>query len=254
MADKRKLNSGDDRLPESDRQFLERTNVGQMVRDVLGKIAANRPADPVLFLAEYFDSVEDQSNLVSRAEQVLCMTHHSRPMFECNVRMAYDILIKHKVAKKLYGINGTVYNNLIRVLCRNIPPAVVNKLLRKVGCQDFEAVSFDVFKWGMFTCFVLQDYVQLAEQLFSSLDMQKSGKADKVLCDAVLEQLRMALASNRADPRRIVESGYSLGPEGLHTVLDRVLKRGSRGQSCETSEQFILEAVEAFLTKVKKLQ
>ncbi|KAJ8319760.1 hypothetical protein KUTeg_001347 [Tegillarca granosa] len=118
MADKRKPNSADDRPLETDRQFLERTSVGGLMRDVLDKLISNRPEDPIGFLADYFDTLEDQSNHVLRARQVLLMTHHSRPVFESNVRMAYDILKKHKVSKKLHGVNGHVYTDLIKSLCR----------------------------------------------------------------------------------------------------------------------------------------
>ena len=38
--------------------------------------------------------------------------------------------------------------------------------------------------------------------LFDMLDLQKTGKADKNLCEAALEQLRTALASTRTDVKR----------------------------------------------------
>ena len=43
-----------------------------------------------------FDSIDDNTSLVQRADQILKMTHHSRPLFESNVRLAYDVLCKHK--------------------------------------------------------------------------------------------------------------------------------------------------------------
>lgn len=43
-----------------------------------------------------FDSLEDQSNLVLKARNIIEMTHHSRPVFEMNVRQAYDIMLKQK--------------------------------------------------------------------------------------------------------------------------------------------------------------
>lgn len=66
------------------------------------------------------------------------------------------------------------------------------------------------------------DYVKLAEQLFQSLDLHKTGKANKALCDVVIEQLHTALGSSRTDPRRILESGYNLGVDGLYLALERV--------------------------------
>ena len=39
---------------------------------------------------------------------------------------------------------------------RSMPEAVMNKLLQKLACAPHEAVPFDVFKSGIFTCCVLQ--------------------------------------------------------------------------------------------------
>ena len=46
------------------------------------------------------------------------------------------------------------------------------------------------------------EYASIAEQLFMSLDIQKTGKADRALCEAVMEQLKTALGSSRNDVRR----------------------------------------------------
>ena len=49
-----------------------------------------------IFIPSSFDSLEDSSSLVQKAEQTLRLTHYSRPLFESNVRQAYDILAAHK--------------------------------------------------------------------------------------------------------------------------------------------------------------
>ncbi|XP_041374849.1 tubulin polyglutamylase complex subunit 1-like [Gigantopelta aegis] len=257
MADRRKPVPSEERIQETDRQFLERTGVGNIVRDVLAKIVANRPADPIDFLATYFVSQEEQSTNVQRACQVIQMTHHSRPVFESNVRVAYDILSKPKTTgpaskvQKKSGLSGAMYTDVLYMLCSDIPTAITSKLMKKIQCFDFEAVPYDVFRSAVFTCCVLQDYVALSAHLFDSLDSQKSGKANKVLCDAVLDQLRTALGSSRNDVKRIMESGYNLGPDGLHLALDRALTR-ERSNSLQTLDNFVMEACDAFLTKVKK--
>ncbi|CAG2186294.1 TPGS1 [Mytilus edulis] len=157
-------------------------------------------------------------------------------------------------SKKLHGVNGTVYNELIRALCRDFPTLVINRLLRKIECLDFEAVTYDVFKSGVFTCCVLEDYLRLVEYLFNSLDFTKTGKCDKAVCDAVLEQLKTSLASNKTDARKIVESGYNLGPDGLFHVLDKAMKRDTHISTAFTLEMFTAECCEAFIAKVKKLR
>jgi hypothetical protein len=39
---------------------------------------------------------------------------------------------------------------------RDYPTIVMNKLLRKLECLEYEAVPYDVFKSGVFTCYVLE--------------------------------------------------------------------------------------------------
>ncbi|KAK3764307.1 hypothetical protein RRG08_008789 [Elysia crispata] len=50
---------------------------------------------------------------------------------------------------------------------------------------------------------------------------------------------------------RIMESSYSLGPEGLYGALDRAMAN-KQGQGFYTQDQFVIEACETFLTKVKR--
>ncbi|XP_076459724.1 tubulin polyglutamylase complex subunit 1-like [Babylonia areolata] len=254
-AERRKVAStSDEKSLDTDKQFLERTGVNSAIRDVIGKMITNRPEDPVTFLADYFEAlVEEQSSLVQRALRIITMTHHSRPVFEVNVRDAYTLLSKHKVSKKLKGVNGAIYTELLQALCKVLPSTVTIKLVKKLECFDYEAVPFDVFRSSVFTCCVLREYAAVAEQLFASLDIQKSGKADKALCEAVMDQLKTALGSSRNDVKRIIESSYNLGPEGLHQALERALSR-EQPQGVITAEQFVTEACDSFLAKVKKLK
>ncbi|KAK3096164.1 hypothetical protein FSP39_023912 [Pinctada imbricata] len=228
----------------------KRSNIGNMMRDVLAKVISNRPEDPIAFLADYFDSMEDQSNLVLKARHLIEMTHHSRPVFDSNIRMAYDLLQKQKVGKKLQGLTGAAYNDLIKTLCRDIPQPVTQKLLRKIECLEYESITYDVFRSSVFTCCVLQDYVSLAASLFQALDFQKTGKVDKALCDAVQDQLKVALGGSRLDARRIVEAGYNLGPDGLFYALERAMRRGGHHHGVQTLEQFTSELCDAFLSRV----
>lgn len=83
-----------------------------------------------------------------------------------------------------------------------------------------DILGFFILTWNHHV--FVTDYVKLAEQLFHSLDIQKTGKANKALCDVVVEQLHTALGSSRTDARRILESGYNLGVDGLYIALERV--------------------------------
>ncbi|CAC5405093.1 TPGS1 [Mytilus coruscus] len=147
----------------------ERSNVGTCMKDVLGKIIANRPEDPIAFMADYFDSLEEQTSLVARARQLIIMTHHSRPVFDINVRMAYETLQKSKCNKKLHGVNGTVYNELIRALCRivesgyNLGPDGLFHILDKAMKRDTHIST--AFTLEMFTAECCEAFIAKVKKL-----------------------------------------------------------------------------------------
>ncbi|XP_059162028.1 tubulin polyglutamylase complex subunit 1-like [Physella acuta] len=259
MADRRKaLGIVADGNQETDRQFMDKNNVNGMLKDVLTKLIANRPDDPIRFIANYFETInlEDQSNdLIARVVQIINLTHHSRPVFETNIMAAYDLLNNHKISKKIHGVNGTVHSQLLQSLCTEIPLPVTVKLFKKIGCAEHEAVPYDVFRSTVFTCCVLKDYVGMTGNLFNILDVRKTGKVDKVLCESTLEQLNTALASSQKDVKRIMESSYHLGPESLFKALDKALSKShTKLSGVFTRDQFVIEACECFLAKVKKLK
>ena len=257
MADRRKvIGVQSDTAHDTDRQFMDRNGVNGLLKELLTKIISNRPDDPIKFIANYFESLtlEDPSNdLINRAVQQLSLTHHSRPVFENNVKAAFQILGKYKISKRLHGVNGTIHSQLLHNLCQHIPSAVTIRLLKRLECADHEAITYDVFRSSVFTCCVLNDFSVMAGNLFMTLDMQKTGKADKNLCESTLDQLRAALGSSRKDVKRIMESSYNLAPEGLYLALDRAMSRRQTA-GFYTHDQFVSEACEAFLAKVKKLK
>jgi len=257
MADRRKTTViNPESVQETERQFMDKNNVNSLLKDLLTKIISNRPDDPIKFIANYFESLtlEDPANdLVNRAVQVLSLTHHSRPVFENNVRTAFQILGRFRVNKRLHGVNGTIHGQLLQAVCQNIPSAVTIRLFKRLECSEHEAVSYDVFRSSVFTCCVLNDFVSMAGNLFTTLDVQKTGKADKALCESTLDQLRTALGSSRRDVKRIMESSYNLAPEGLYLALDRAMSR-RQASGFYTYDQFVSEACETFLSKVKRLK
>jgi len=257
MADRRKAaGTTIESTQETDRNFMDKNNVNSMLKDLLTKVISNRPDDPIRFIANYFENItlEDPTNdLINRAVQVLSLTHHSRPVFESNVRSAFEILSKYRVNKRLHGVNGTIHSQLLHSMCQNIPSAVTIRLFKRLECAEYEAVPYDIFRSSVFTCCVLNDFVSLSSNLFMTLDVQKTGKADKSLCESTLDQLRAALGSNRKDVKRIMESSYNLGPHGLYLALERAMSR-RQAAGFYTQDQFVSEACEAFLSKVKRLK
>ncbi|XP_064646678.1 tubulin polyglutamylase complex subunit 1-like isoform X3 [Lineus longissimus] len=256
MAERRKLTSNpESNMPENDRQYLERTGASAQIRDALAKIIENRPLEPVAFLADYFESFDSGADVTTKAFRQITLTHHSKPAFDTNLRIAYDILSTKKVAKNLKGINGAVYLELLDMVCKGFPTPIIERLLSKIGCRNHEAVVFDIFKTGLFTCFVLKDYLAQAESLFKSLDIHDTGKANKILCDAVLQQLFLAVNGTNDEINSVLEVGYSLSPDKIYGALTKAMAGSSRNSTTTIScDQFLVQAADSFLTKVNRVR
>ncbi|CAH1788453.1 unnamed protein product [Owenia fusiformis] len=260
MGDKKKV-SDDKPQSETERQFLERTQVSSQIKDVLTKVIENRPLDPIAFIADYFESVGDKSNRLSKSHQQLLLTHHSRPAFEANVRIAYDILSLSKVTRTKYdevhktirGINGSVFMDLLNLLTEGMVPGVKEKLYKKLQCKSHEVIRYDIFRSGIFACFVLQDFLKEAEGLYCTLDLGKTGKADKALCDTALHQLLLSVSTaNNTGELSALEAGYNLGPDKLYTALNQALSVTTE-KGTISCDDFLIAAADAFLLKVNNV-
>ncbi|XP_067414958.1 tubulin polyglutamylase complex subunit 1 [Emydura macquarii macquarii] len=253
---------------ESEAEFLFQAGVTAMVRDALLKVLEARPEEPVSFLASYFEKLvltgpeggaaardlHGQQQRLVRAVWYVRLAHHShRTAFNNNVSMAYESLSARGRRKKP-GVNGRIYSELLKKICQDgeAPEEVVSSLLRKIQCRDHEAVPFDVFRYGVLSCFVLIEFVAKADTLYDILD-DGSGMADKRVCQAVLGTLEEALgASDFSVPVRYLEAGSKLGPDCLALAMDKALLE-RKIYSSMNREEFLKKATTLFIAKVKSI-
>ncbi|KAH9523946.1 Tubulin polyglutamylase complex subunit 1 [Bulinus truncatus] len=253
MADRRK-NAGHvvENIQETERQFMDKHNVTGMFKDVVTNLLANRPDDPLSFLANYFKNMTPDyrtDDCVLKAKQLITMTHYSRPVFETNLIRAFEILSHYKISKRLHGINGGVLKLLLQSLCNNTPVPVQDKLFKKIDCSEHEAISYTIFRSTIFTCCVLNDFLTLSCNLFISLDIKKSGRADRNLCQTVLQQLRASLSTSKKDIKSVLESSYNLAPDHLYKVLDQAMAKSTAQLESYSQDQFLIEACDIFIAK-----
>jgi len=271
MSDKRKTGgSACDQRPETERQFLERTNVASQIRDVLAKVIENRPEDPLAFLADYFEAVGDKGNKVTRAYQTLLLTHYTQPAFQNNIQSAYEILSQCKVHRHLRGINGVIFGELLDLILQEVPSDIADKLIKKIACRDYEVVVYDVFRAGVVTSFVFHEYIKQSEALYNALDTSASysnqvpgssqlGRANKTLCDAALQQLLLAVTTTGDDATSVIEAGYSLCPDQLTATFSQAMIESGDNHHGDNHltmkrDEFVQQAAETFLHKVKSLK
>ncbi|XP_061322678.1 tubulin polyglutamylase complex subunit 1 [Pezoporus flaviventris] len=247
----------------SEAEFLLRAGVTAMVREALLKVLEARPEEPVSFLADYFERLvlasPEPAGPAQRLAQALwyvSLAHHShRTAFDSNTGAAYEVLGGGGRRRAAAGVDGRLYSELLRSICQHgeAPAEAAAALLRRVRCRDHEAVPFDVFRYGVLTCFVLLEFASKADALFAVLD-GGSGAADARLCQAVLRALEEALGSEHfTQPRRYLEAGSRLGPDGLALAMDRALQERKLSGSM-SREEFLKKATALFVAKVKPVE
>ncbi|KAM6235998.1 tubulin polyglutamylase complex subunit 1 [Porphyrio hochstetteri] len=255
----------------SEAEFLLRAGVTAMVREALLKVLEARPEEPVSFLADYFERLvlgspgatgEASAELsgppqrLARALWYVRLAHHShRTAFDSNASAAYEVLGAGGRRRKAGGVDGRLYSELLRRICQHggAPAEASAALLGRVRCRDHEAVPFDVFRYGVLTCFVLLEFAAKADALFGILD-GGCGAADSRVCQAVLRALEDALGTGHFSlPGRYLEAGSKLGPDGLALAMERALQERKLDTSM-SREEFLKKATALFVAKVKPVE
>ncbi|OXB61612.1 hypothetical protein ASZ78_006300 [Callipepla squamata] len=248
-------------------EFLLQADVASVVREALLKVLEARPEEPVSFLADYFErlvlsgsgapggAAAELSAPVSRALWYVRLAHHShRTAFNNNISAAYEVLGAGG-RRRRSGVDGRLYSELLRRICQHgdAPQEAAAALLSRVQCREHEAVPFDVFRYGVLTCFVLLEFGSKARVLYDVLD-GGDGEADRSICLAVLCTLEEALgASGLAVPGRYLEAGSRLGPDCLALAMDRALQERKLSATM-SREEFLKKATALFVAKVKPIE
>ncbi|XP_058714349.1 tubulin polyglutamylase complex subunit 1 isoform X2 [Poecile atricapillus] len=234
-------------------EFLLRAGVTAMVREALLKVLEARPAEPVSFLAEYFERLVLAEAAAEPPGPPQRLARALWTAFDSNTGAAYEVL-GCGGRRRAAGVDGRLYSELLRRICQRgaAPAEAAAELLRRVRCRDHEAVPFDVFRYGVLTCCVLLEFAAKADALFAVLGAGDS--ADSRLCQAVLRALEDALgAGHGSRPGRYLEAGSRLGPDRLALAMDQALQERKLGSSM-SREEFLRKATALFIAKVKPVE
>lgn len=246
------------------RDYLDKAEVTTQVRGALLKLIENQPKEPMLFLADYFDSIStsDKSDKIATVSQILQLTHHSQQSFQTNLIVAYDAasVAKNPNSKKASinrpGLTGSVFEEILCSVLGNPSKHFHTVLLERISCRGSEMVPFDVFRYGVTVCYVFVDFLKLCISLFSILCGKHSGKVtDKSVCEIMISSLKesLDLLKDKNSPCAILEAAYGLRPDKLAVNL-LSNKNAKNEKSTMNEDDFIKEMVDVFLSKVKILK
>ncbi|XP_072221443.1 tubulin polyglutamylase complex subunit 1 [Leuresthes tenuis] len=233
---------------------------------------------------------QEQQHL-NRALWHLRLAHHSqRSAFSNNVRVAYDLLNLTGVQRQAGeapegsdssctegptgggGVRGGLYTQTLQCLCSEggVPASTSAPLLRRLHCQNHEAVPYDVFRHGVLTCAVFSDYIRQAQRLYAEVCCPDEGPASRALCLAVLGTLKEALETSQgcdanccanANTKsyscleanvkaiRYLEASAKISPNKLAQSMAGAQTRGPGGNM--DAKEFENAAAEMFITRVK---
>lgn len=172
------------------------------------------------------------------------------------------------------GVRGGLYTQTLECLCSEggVPASTSAPLLRRLHCQDHEAVPYDVFRHGVLTCAVFSDYIRQAQKLYAEVCCPAEEPASRALCQAVLGTLREALetskscdanccvnANAKANPCleanlkaiRYLEASAKISPCKLAQAMAGAQTGGPGGNM--DAKEFENAAAELFITRVKVL-
>jgi len=264
MADKKKDSgeSSTEKISQHYRDFINKPEIKQLVQEGMLRLVQKMPSEPMLFLAEYFDS---QSNVVKldknvRALQMLHLVSYFQPNFQSNLLEAYEIVSEPKTNGKKSthtkpGLTGVGYEELITLICgKNVTKSVYTVLLRKIGCKPHEMVPFSVFKYGVTCCLVLLEFSNLCENLYERLKVENvdKGFASRDACTAVLTKFGNALSVTQDKPdiskaTAMLEASYRLRPDLIAASL---LDSSLQSSDCMSREEFVGNLVDTFVVNI----
>ncbi|XP_060938764.1 tubulin polyglutamylase complex subunit 1 [Limanda limanda] len=232
---------------------------------------------------------QEQQHL-NRALWHLRLAHHSqRSAFSNNVRVAFDLLnltgpqrhpgeapegpdgscTESPTGGGGGGVRGGLYSQTLQCLCSEggVPASTSAPLLRRLHCQDHEAVPYDIFRHGVLTCAVFSDYIRQAQRLYAEVCCPDNGPASRALCLAVLGTLKEALETSQGCDAnccvnannscleanvkaiRYLKASANISPCKLAQAMSGAQLRGPGGDM--DAKEFENAAAELFITRVK---
>lgn len=208
------INNNNSEDQESHIDYLSRNNSTTLIKDAVKVLLANRPADPLQFLADYFSpnrtntapqSSETtlstrQCTAIQEAYDKLNWADYSMPVYQRNVLEVYDRLcVMRNEGSQLHGLIGVRFNELLARLSANLPVRFSEIVYERVKVRPNQVISFNRFYHSVLLFSVLPDFVLLTRSMHTDLDVPGVGAVSKELCVLVAERLSSSGVLNGED-------------------------------------------------------
>ncbi|OMJ83141.1 hypothetical protein SteCoe_15994 [Stentor coeruleus] len=169
-------------------EYLERTGVSNVLKDIVTALLENRPENPIHFINDYLKTSSSSCTGVMKSYKLIRLSKFERKSFMDNLVSAY-MNLDSKRGGNNQGITGLDYTKLLKMICIDFPYEVVDEVLGILGKRDTDIVQFEEFLAGIKAILLYEDFFCEAEELFSYLDNEKTGKVETPRLLAALSKL-----------------------------------------------------------------
>ncbi|GFY38912.1 uncharacterized protein TNIN_134641 [Trichonephila inaurata madagascariensis] len=209
-----------------------------------------KPKDPIKFLAVHFQ-MECETNLVAKAVHLLQDMTICHPAMEERLLKAYATICQYSEED---GLTGDIYTDLLVKLIADSPGYQKENFLQHLQCQSTEYVSFDVFRSGVLTSILFNQFVLEVKLLFSKLCIEAHDAAPAFLCKKALRKMSKCLTEAAKRSISNVDGPSTLGISELSSPIRKNLTKNLPAADYVKLNTFLCEAVEIFLREVPKIK
>lgn len=228
---------------------MEDDGLDRTLQNAIFALLDIKPKEPIKFLATHFQ-MECESNLVAKAVHLLEDMTIYHPAIEERMLKAYATISLYSEED---GLTGDIYTDLLVKLIAEIPPHLKDIFIQHLQCQSTEYVSFPVFRSGVLTSIMFNQFVQEVEMLFDKLCIENHDSAPTFLCKKALRKISKCLAESAKRP---VVPGIpcNLGIADLGSPLRRSIQKNLLSSDYVKINHFLSEAIEIFMREIPKIK
>lgn len=168
-------------------EYIERTGLSAVMKDAVLLLMENRPADPILFLAKYFELLEAEQTAMQRTLHYINLAPPQRPCYMDNLFQAFTI--QSNALRRTLAFADLL--PLAAQLLHGLPSHVMQVVKTVVDKRGHDRCNFDQFVAVVGLCGDVRRLHDIACWIFQKCDSSGLGFIEKDLFFALLRQLQV---------------------------------------------------------------
>lgn len=172
-------------------EYLEKTGVTNVLRDLMTVLLENRPGNPVQFISEYLKTSAQSCTGILKSYKLIKLSNEEHESFMDNLVAAY-MNLDAKRGGNNSGLTGSEYMKLIKMLCLDFPIEIIDEILGILGKRESDIVVFEEFLAGVQCVLLYEDFLIEAETIFRYLDRENQGRVSSQVFFKAIDKLNLA--------------------------------------------------------------